>query len=160
MICIKCGSHNPQGYLFCLSCNSPLPKIDETEMMVLHEEVTDRLRSIESSGLKARRGEISLEEFSDFIVRTLNILGAKEQEISEFVEETGYREDASQELDIGFQGMNLYVEGLRTMLDFAQDGDPSHLDAGLELVKKGNDLINQAMTINRRARLDLQWGYL
>jgi hypothetical protein len=160
LICVKCGSHNPQGYLFCLSCNAPLPKIDETEMMVLHEEVTERYIAIENQCSKARTGEISMEEFYDYIARTLNILAVKGQEIMELVEESNYREDSPQEIDVGYQGMGLYEEGLRTLLLFADDGNNGHIDEGLETIKRGNDLINQAMTFNRKARLELQWGYL
>jgi hypothetical protein len=40
------------------------------------------------------------------------------------------------------------------------DSDPAHIEEGLELIREGNELINDAMKINRDNRKKLEEVYI
>jgi len=42
---------------------------------------------------------------------------------------------------------------------YLEDGDPGHLDSGLEMLWEGNEKINEAMRLNRDSREDLDLNF-
>ena len=104
-----------------------------------------------------RNGEITAEEFSETLTNIAIELANKTDEIVEEVESSGYYSDASEEVEAGFKGIDLYEQGLAKMILFLGEGNSDYLDEGLELITQGNDFINEAMRLNRDARRSLDW---
>ena len=52
--------------------------------------------------------------------------------------------------------MENFEQGIEEMWLYTQDGNVAHLDTGLKTIKKGNDLLNKAMTINRDGYEELE----
>ena len=120
-------------------------------------KVTERLDKIKAVCEQVCEEEISLEEFSNFCVQLSEELAVKANEILETVESTGYAKDAPQEVEAGFKGIDLYEQGLTKMILFIGEGNPDYLDEALEMLSQGNDYINEAMSLNRQARRNLDW---
>ena len=148
---MKCGYENPVGSNYCEQCSSPLPRM-EIFQVLQPTVVTGRLRKIQNYIESVQREDISLEEFSEFIRTTYDILVQKSVEIQEFVDSTCYRDISPEEVEIGYEGMCSYEEGLQEMYLFIEDLDPIHLTVGMEMVVQGNNSINEAMRINRENR--------
>lgn len=151
MICLKCGYENPVGSNYCDQCSCPLPRMEIFQVLE-PTIVSGRLRKIQGYVESIQKGEISLEDFADFIKTTYETLVQKSIEIQEFVDSTCYRDISPEEVEIGYEGMGSYEEGLREMYSYIEDLDLNHLVHGIELITHGNNCINEAMRINRENR--------
>lgn len=104
---------------------------------------------------RARTGEWSAEELEAFLMHLYDLLVEKGQDCRAFIQESGYRDEAPDEVDSGLNGIDLYEAGIQEMWQYLQDGDESHLSEGLRLLWEGNEKINHAMFLNRESREDL-----
>ena len=161
MYCVKCGFQNAEGANYCSKCNAQLPRVltspDQAEPEA--PRVNDRLQQIEGAVARASSGEWNPEEFGRFLQETAEILAEKERAIREITIPDEAADDFREELEIGYAGISLYNQGVQRMFDFVADSSPVHLEAGLELVRQGNECINQAMRINRENRRKLEEAY-
>lgn len=156
MICTKCGQLNPAGANYCHGCSSVLPKVVLDAEAVTHEKVTERYQQLKEAGEKVLGGTWSVEEYATFLDDISNLLAQKEQEIRDIEIPADALEDFRQEIEIGFSGLELYTNGISTMRQFLTDGDEAHIQQGLELIRDGNEMINEAMRINRENRRKLE----
>lgn len=101
-------------------------------------------------------GEWGQAEMQSFLQRTANYLKPKGDAIFETLETPGYREEAKDECECAENGVEHYEQGIEEMWAYTQDGNVAHLDKGLKTIKKGNDMLNKAMTINRDAYEELE----
>ncbi|MFP4498380.1 MAG: hypothetical protein ACLFQV_09240 [Vulcanimicrobiota bacterium] len=109
---------------------------------------------------KIKSGEWSIDEYADFIENIAEALAQKETEIRDIeIPEEAY-DDFAEELEVGFNGIALYNEGVSHMMLYLEDENVEHLDYGLELAYQGNEQINEAMCINRRNRRKLEEMYI
>ena len=106
-------------------------------------EACDRLRS----------GACSPEELDGFIQSLLGRLRTQKEAIAGYVDETGYRETASAEVQAGLTGAQKFEDGLERIL---ASKEPAALDDGLKLISEGTELINEAMGLNREERRKLE----
>lgn len=155
MICVKCGQQNSPGQNFCQQCNSVLPKIGDPEQ-ANHQKVNERYLQLKEASDKVLAGTWSMDEYGAFLENIARVLAQKEQEIREMEIPPEAIEDFRRELETGFSGIEMYNHGVSIMMQFLSDSDPAHIHAGLELVRDGNDLINEAMRINRENRRKLE----
>jgi len=161
MICPNCQTVNSKGSKFCQNCGSPiLPVPDGFVEPQTPPPVKGRLESIKEVSEMARKGEITLDEFANFLSTISNVLAIKAEEIVELIEENQYAQQAPQEVEAGFKGMDLYEQGLAALMLFLSSGDPVNLDEGLQMIEAGNEYINQAMNLNQQASQNLQWDIM
>ncbi len=125
----------------------------------LIDRVTGRYEQFRQAAERARAGEWNAEEFEAFLLHLYDILTAKAVDCRAFIEESRYREEAPDEVDRGLRGLDLYEVGMHEMWLYLEDGDPGHLDSGLEMLWEGNEKINEAMRLNRDSREDLDLNF-
>ena len=160
-VCLSCG-HTNQGGGYCVCCNAPLPRIEPARLEPWGHQ-TGRFEQIRDACEKVRSQAWTLEEFEQFISNLFNFLEGHKNAIIGYVKETGYFEYGSQEVEMGFTGVQRYEEGLELIYTYIEDGVPeSVLDQGLQMIWEGNEMINEAMRENRAARrkLEEEWGYM
>ncbi|MEW6278959.1 MAG: hypothetical protein AB1758_10075 [Candidatus Eremiobacterota bacterium] len=162
IICLSCGNPNEPGTGFCTQCNARLPKIDAVSVQSGAGHVTGRFEQIREAGMKVKQGTWSSEEFGEYIQNVYQLLKEHAEATIAYIQETGYHEYGGEEVEHGLSGVEKFEEGLERMFCFVEDGDAQHIDAGLEMIWEGNELINEAMKFNRaaRRRLEEEWGYM
>jgi len=162
LICIKCGGSNPDSVNYCESCGAALPKMPQSHVAP-PQQVNERFNQLRDAGEKVINGEWTTEEFISFLNGISSVLAQKEHEIKEILESEIPQEaysDFEDELNVGFSGIDSYNQGIAEMLYYGEDQDPAHIDAGLNMIKDGNELINEAMRINRENRRKLEEMYI
>jgi hypothetical protein len=162
LICVKCGHQNAGGQNYCQHCNAILPKISQAvpEATAAPQKVNERYLQLKDAGDKVVSGAWTVEEYGVFLENISKILTQKEQEIREIEIPPEAVEDFREELEVGFAGIDLYNQGVSIMKLFLEDGEPSHIEEGLELIREGNEMINEAMRINRENRRKLEEMYI
>lgn len=111
--------------------------------------MSGRLQQIREACDRLQAGDWTREELDIFVQTLLETLRNQRNAIAGYVAETSYRQHGSQEVDVGLTGALKFEEGLEKIL-------ASELDEGLKLVTEGNELINEAMELNRRERQRLE----
>lgn len=157
-VCTRCGAQNEDSSRHCTQCNAVLPNISSsvTQVPKPPDKVYERYEHLREAGEKVLEGEITIEEYADFVEEISHVLAQREEEIRDVEIPDDAYEDFSEELELGFQGISLYNEGIAHMLMYVEDQDPEHIRYGLELVYEGNESINDAMKINRDNRRKLE----
>jgi hypothetical protein len=135
----------------CTTCGLYLPGIERTEGGLAHPVYVlyTRLRTMGQSALK---GEISKEEYKKFLDEMSIKMARREQSIRELEIPPEALDDFRQELEVGFEGIDLYNRALVNFRQFSVTGEASYMTAGLEFAWQGNEKINEARLINRRNR--------
>lgn len=126
------------------------------------EAATSRYRIIRARVEDLRNGQITLDQFADFLRETSDILAACSQDIYDNIEASGYYAENAEEVDMGLAGVQGYESGLNELWQYVEDGDATHLEQGLLTIWDGNQRIIEAMRINRQSReaLALLWEQL
>ena len=126
------------------------------------EVVSGRFQKFHDSVEQVRSGAMSAEDFGEFLQKQYEILQNIRAEIENIVAGTDYLEKAAEEMSQGVQGMDHYEAGIQEMWAYLDDGEAEHLEAGLDMVRIGNELINDAKRINRlsRKKLEDEWGMM
>lgn len=152
IICMQCGHQNEgKNPKNCESCGAVLPRMD-TSSVVRVEERSDRLREFSEAIEKVRSGAWGREDFDKFIHGLYDRLVALRVGIEGIITDNEYQEYASEEVQCGLEGMNLYEAGMVEMSLYGEDGDFAHLDRGMDNIVKGNAMLNEAKRLNRAGR--------
>lgn len=113
------------------------------------EMIDKHLAEVEDACQRIASGEWNTEQFGEYIEQ----LAVKLQEREDFIRQIEIPpeaiEDMREELEIGFSGIAHWNDGVARISQFIDEPDISHLEEGLELCRQGNDLLNDAMRINR-----------
>ena len=113
-------------------------------------EVIDRhLAEIEDACQRVASGEWDGDQFADYIEQLAEKLAERENFIRQIEIPPEAIEDMREELEIGFSGIAHWNDGVARLAQFIEEPDVSHLEEGLDLCRQGNDLLNDAMRINR-----------
>lgn len=153
MLCMKCGRDNlSNGSGFCAYCNAKLPTASMFQVMNTPTFETSRLNDVTRYCDCILAGSVSMEDFANFISLTYNHLVGLSSDIYQSVEDDGYMQIAPDEVEAGFEGMQLWENGLSEIYAYTEDMDEEHVKNGLDMVRRGNDLINKAMLLNRESR--------
>lgn len=160
-VCTRCGAQNPDNKKYCVNCQAVLPNIPSaTQSPKLPETVMERYYQLREAGDLVVNGEWTVEEYGEFLENISQVLAKKEHEIRDIeIPEEAY-DDFSEELEVGFNGIALYNEGIAHMMLYLEDEDPENIEYGLQLVYEGNESINQAMKVNRENRRKLEEMYI
>ncbi|MBM3463384.1 MAG: hypothetical protein FJX76_14895 [Armatimonadetes bacterium] len=150
MECVKCGHQNPDGQGNCAVCGLVLATIEQTEGGAVHP-VYDRYVAIRKA-CEAAGGGGPMDAFKRFLDETSFKMAQKEQEIREIDIPPDAMDGLREELEVGFEGIDLYNQSLIQFRQFSTTSDPNFLRNGLELAWQGNERINEARRINRRNR--------
>lgn len=76
-------------------------------------------------------------------------------------QETGYDQEAAEEISIGLAALEDYRESLGLLEDFYALGDPAYLQEAANLAVSVHQMFNAAMDENEKAAEDVAWeGFL
>lgn len=161
IICVKCGHHNPDGLNQCEQCGAQLPRLVSAGPREPEPDyIDDRVKELEDAANRVVSGEWSTDQFGEFVDDIMRKLSEREQAIRSIEIPPEAIEDFREELECGFQGITLFYEGVNRMSQYLEALDVTCLEEGLEIVKHGNDQINEAMKINRANRQKFEEMYL
>lgn len=102
-----------------------------------------------------QQGRSSLEEYSAAIENQLVQLEERGRDIIDNLVSSSYKDENSEEVAIGWEGVQNYQSGVETLWKFVEDGDDTRFNEGLRQVYSGNQQIIEAMKINRLSRASL-----
>lgn len=118
----------------------------ETEQAVVIDqhliEVTQACQNVAS-------GDWDLDQFADYIDQLAARLTEREEFIKNMPIPPEAIDEIQEELELGFSGITYWNDGVARLAQFADDPDIEHLEEGLELCRQGNELINEAASLNR-----------
>lgn len=157
---MKCGHLNAGGANYCQRCNTVLPKVAQTAEAFAHQTVNERYLQLKDAGDKVLGGEWTKEQYASFLDHIGRVLARKEQEIRDIEIPSEAYEDFRAELELGFQGIEMYNRGIATMRLYLADKNPAHVHEGLELILDGNEAINEAMRLNRENRRKMEDAFI
>jgi hypothetical protein len=155
-----CGQDNSEELTVCPNCNAPMPKKQSGISSAPPAKVYDRYNKIKTYAEQVQSGEIPPGEFKDFLLKTKEILVTKEKDIKEIEIPQEYYNDFLYEMEMGFTGLKLFYDGIEELLLYVSGKNEEHMTKGLELVHEGNDRVNEAMSINREHRRQMEELYM
>ena len=113
------------------------------------ETIDRHLSEVEDACQRVASGEWNTEQFADYIDQLAEKLQEREDFIRQIEIPPEAIEDMREELEVGFSGIAHWNDGVARLSQFIDEVDVTHLEEGLDLCRQGNDLLNEAMTINR-----------
>jgi hypothetical protein len=149
--CIKCGHVNGDERESCENCNLYLPGLEKGEDGLAHP-VYDRYLVFRNAVRELLDGRWSVDDFKRFLDDQSFKMAQKEQEIRELEIPPDALEDFREELEIGFEGIDLYNKALVHFRQYVSTLDNAYARSGLELAWAGNEKINEARLVNRKSR--------
>lgn len=162
VVCIHCGQQNIPDSAECNNCGAVIPQMDRSTYFRTHDTITERYDEFRVAAEKARAGEWSPQELKQWLENMETMLAKRRDYLINVIKGADYYEYRSEEVELGVTGVFDYEEGMNMMSSFIEDGNPMHLDVGLEKIWEGNEKINEAMRMNRefRRKLEEEWGYM
>ena len=133
----------------------------ETAKTTKVEPVAGRFKIFHEHVEAVRSGAITVEAFYEFLHEQYTVLMGLRGEIEELCSED-YAAKSPDEISQGVQGMDSTEQGVQELSMYCEDGNAEHLEIGLDLIRRGTDLINDAKRINRASRdkLEEEWGFM
>jgi len=161
IICQKCGHQNADARTSCEQCGAQLPKIAQGPQEDAGPSyINDRVKELEEAAEKVQSGDWSLDQFSEYLEGIISVMNEREQSIRAIEIPPQTIEQFRAELEAGFTGITLYHDGLNRMHSFVESQDPEVLAEGLELVRQGNDHLNEALRLNYSSQKKYEEMYL
>ncbi len=161
IICVKCGHQNADNVTNCTQCGAQLPRMaQQPQEEAGPNYINDRVKELEDAATKVQSGEWDLDQFSDYVEDILQVMNEREQSIRAIEIPPQTIEQFRAELEAGFTGITLYHNGLARMASYADSQDPAALTEGLELVRQGNDYLNEALRLNFASQKKYEEMYL
>lgn len=160
MLCLMCGHENPEQATICINCKTPIPKMNSMISSAPPTKVNERYLQIKAASDQVLAGTWTIDEYSAFLHDLKAVLSQKEQEIREVEIPEEALEEFSEELTVGYRGIDLYNEGISYLMKYLEDTNPVNITHGMNLIFEGNERINEAMRINRENRRRLEELYI
>lgn len=113
------------------------------------EVINQHLAEVEDACQRVASGEWTPEKFEEYLEQLAEKLQEREDFIRQIEIPPEAIEEMQEELEIGFSGIAHWNDGVSRMMQFVEEFDVTHLEEGLELCREGNDMLNEAMRINR-----------
>lgn len=113
------------------------------------EKIDRHLQEVEDACQRIASGEWDTDQFADYIDQLAEKLQERENFIRQIEIPPEAIEDMREELEVGFSGISHWNDGVNRLAQFIEETDIAHLEEGLDLCRQGNDLLNEAMRINR-----------
>lgn len=161
IICVKCGHQNADNQSNCEQCGAQLPRMVQNQQEEAGPNyINDRVHELEQAAAKVKSGEWDIEQFADYVDGILQVMNEREQSIRAIEIPPQTIDQFRAELEAGFTGITLYHDGLAKMASYAETQDPDVLSEGLDLVRQGNDYLNEALRLNFSAQKKYEEMYL
>ena len=164
IICLVCGNTNPPDATECNGCGTNLSRMDQASSppKTAGARVTQRFDMFKEICQHVKLGEISSEEFGAWLSQHYAVMKERAEAYVAYMEESGYYEYQTEEVELSFEGIGDYDEGVSELFAFVSDGELTHIDLALELIWQGNEKINEAMRVNRdfRKGLEEEFGFV
>ncbi len=154
MECIKCGTQNPDGSQNCEVCSLYLPSLQFTEQGVA-DPIYDRYLEFRSAVKKLVDHDWTTPQFARFVDEISFKMAQKEREIRDLDIPQEAIDDFREELEVGFEGIELYNKAVLHFRQYLETEDLLLIKSGLELAWAGNEKINEARRLNRQSRQKL-----
>lgn len=151
MECIKCAHPNGEGQQTCEGCGLNLATLQYTESGAA-DPVYDRYLVFRNAVRDVLEGRSAAESFKRFLDEESFKMAQKEQEIRQLEIPPDALEEFREELEVGFEGIELYNKALFHFRQFSTSGDGAFARSGLDLAWAGNEKINEARRLNRKNR--------
>lgn len=130
--------------------NTPHPKFINPSLDQNPPQVIDQhLAEVEEACQRVASGDWDLDKFAEYIEQLANRLTELEDTIKNMPIPPEIIDEIREELEIGFSGITYWNDGLARLAQFPDSPEVEHLEEGLELCREGNDLLNEAATLNR-----------
>lgn len=144
LLCLECRRLTEAGER-CRHCGAILPSREEPPRLA------GTLEEIRRRSLELRSGDIGTGEFLAFLdgleARFRRVLG----EVADEALPEDVRSEAAEELAVGRRGVEVFLEALGTLREWAETGDRAALDTGLALATQATAHVNEAIRLNFRA---------
>lgn len=151
LVCIRCGTENQDGTKFCSNCQAALPQIPAASQMPRDpEKIMDRYHQVEDAVNSVKSGEWTMEEYAEYLENMVDMLAQKEEDIRSMDLPDDLYDEFAEELEVGFEGMAMFIEGVNHLLSYVDDQNGDHLDYGLELCYQGGEKVNEAISMNKK----------
>lgn len=151
MECIKCGHQNAPDQKNCEVCKLYLPSLERSENGLAHP-IYERYLEFRHAVADLVGGKTTGAEFSRFLDDVSFKMAQKEQEIRQLEIPPDALDEFREELEVGFEGIDLYNKALLHFRQYVASNDATFAGLGLELAWQGNEKINEARLLNRKAR--------
>ena len=155
--CFKCGTENTDDTYLCIQCNFKLPKLDENISPQTNIPKSARLAKVLEISNNYMDGEISpetmVEELEQQIISFRKVL----MRFRKMNLPKPLQEEFKEQIDLGIEGMGLFVEAMETIQSTAPppkdepDDEPFELGSdgkakvlkAMEKAKEGNEILNE-----------------
>lgn len=111
--------------------------------------IDQHLVEVEDACQKILSGEWDADQFGDYIDNLAEKLQERENFIRQIEIPPEAIEDMREELEVGFAGIAHWNDGVARIAQFLDEPEIAHLEEGLEICRQGNEMLNEAMRINR-----------
>ena len=152
MECIKCGHQNGEGHEKCAGCGLLLASLQLTEGGQA-DTVYERYLVFRNAVLNALEARWTADDFKRFLDDESFKMAQKEQEIRQLEIPPDALDEFREELEVGFEGIELYNKALFHFRQYSTGGDVAFARSGLDLAWAGNEKINEARRLNRKNRV-------
>ena len=152
MLCVKCGYDNQLETFYCQNCGKRLPESSMYNVMSTPNTIDTRLKSIKKLCEDVQNEVISIEVYSEQIIEIYNSITNDSLEIREVAQEDDYEGYSPEETEIGYLGLELWLEGLEELYAYIDILDTDFIKSGLKKIVEGNDCINKAIYYNELKR--------
>jgi hypothetical protein len=136
--------------------NAPAPRGHADNMTGRYEDFQRKVEGL-------RMGSISPADFIEWLANIRVTLAGKRASYINTVRDMGYQDANPEEVDIAVNGILDFEDAIEDMWEFTLGKtDISGLDTALAKMWQANEMINDAMRLNRgfRAQLEDDWGYM
>lgn len=152
MICLKCGKMNPDTEKFCQHCGKRLPDASLLTVMKTPNVIDSLLKKTIKMVKDFESGQLPVEEYVDQLVALNDHFIESRNNVQEDAKEDDYEAYSPDEMNFGYRGIDLWMEGIEELLLFADTQDITYMNSGLKKIQEGNDLVNKAMYYNELKR--------
>ncbi len=155
--CFKCGTENTDDVYLCVKCSFKLPKLDENISPQTNIPKSARLSKILEISNNYIEGEISPETMVEELEQQKISFRQVLMRFRKMNLPKPLQEEFKEQIDLGIEGMSLFVEAMETIQSTAPppkdepDDEPFELDGdskkkvlkAMEKTKQANEILNE-----------------
>ncbi len=152
MICLKCGEDNPEQQMYCLVCGKRLPDVSLITVMKVPTTEDTLLREVIENLNDLKEGNLSPDDFSVLMTKHFHAFEDALATVQTEAQIDDYESYSPDEMRSGYQGFELWMEGLADLSMFAETFDEEYSVSGIRKITEGNDYVNKAIYYNELVR--------
>lgn len=121
-------------------------------MPLQHENVSELYEHFRDSVVLVEIGRWGREQFGLWLDGMSRKLAEREAALRNLEIPPAHFDSFVREMEVGFEGVAHVNDGIALMHRYVDGEDEQILWQGLELIRKGNERVNEAMRLNRESR--------